>query len=239
MLLPQDVRRDTWQLELMRAFARETDKRKELEEQLARVQQEANQLREEIHRISSCQWPREFALFPPDMLPLSREIVRELEVRQGGPISADSPRWDFDNVVAKWKRVVMHDKGMGRVGIPRDTERPTSIDSGNAGSSMANTHTQAGENYTIRPSNSRSNSYYEPPEKRRRQINETAKSDGRDSESDSPSAADVSGNRDSATNTWSPGSVQGLLRQSQSMPMVSSTLDPAATYTTGSGMRPM
>lgn len=238
MLLPQDVRRDTWQLELMRAFARETEKRKELEEQLARVQQEANQLREEIHKINSCQWPREFALFPPDMLPLSRDVVRELEVREGGPISADSARWDYDNVVAKWKRVVMHDKGMGRVGIPRDTDRPVSIDSTNASSNITNTNTQPGEGHSSRPNDSRSNSYYEPPEKRQRQMNGASRYDGREAESDSPSAADAGGNRDGGSNTWSPGSVQGFLRPSQSMPMVSSTFDPATTYT-GSGMRPM
>ncbi|KAJ5143247.1 uncharacterized protein N7515_002034 [Penicillium bovifimosum] len=49
---------------------REAEKRKSTEEQLARVQQEANQLRAQVERLGSCQWPREFALFPPDTLPL-------------------------------------------------------------------------------------------------------------------------------------------------------------------------
>lgn len=114
--LPHETRRDAWQLEIARAFACEVEKRKSLDEQLARVQQEANQLRAQVERLGSCQWPREFALFPPDTLPLPRDVARELETQES-PISAESSRWDYDNVVAKWKRVVMHDKGMGRVGV--------------------------------------------------------------------------------------------------------------------------
>ncbi|KAJ5773235.1 hypothetical protein N7457_008131 [Penicillium paradoxum] len=114
--LPHETRRDAWQLEITRAFARELEKRKSSDEQLARVQQEANQLRAQVERLGSCQWPREFALFPPDTLPLPREVARELDA-QDSQISADSARWDYDNVVAKWRRVVMHDKGMGRIGV--------------------------------------------------------------------------------------------------------------------------
>ncbi|KAI2935622.1 hypothetical protein CBS147321_8903 [Aspergillus niger] len=114
--LPTDARRDAWQLEITRAFAREMEKRKSLDDQLARVQQEANQLRAQVERLGSCQWPREFAIFPPDTLPLPRDVARELDAKES-QISPTASRWDYDNVVAKWKRVVMHDRGMGRVGI--------------------------------------------------------------------------------------------------------------------------
>lgn len=124
--LPHETRREAWQLEITRAFARELEKRKSVDEQLARVQQEANQLRAQVERLGSCQWPREFALFPPDTLPLSREVARELDATEG-PISADSARWDYDNVVAKWKRVVMHDKSMGRIGVGSTTNASPGI----------------------------------------------------------------------------------------------------------------
>ncbi|KAL4765826.1 uncharacterized protein BDW70DRAFT_126759 [Aspergillus foveolatus] len=114
--LPYDSRRDAWQLEIMRAFARESEKRKSLDEQLARVQQEANQLRSQVEKLGTCQWPREFALFPPETLPLPRDVARELDAKES-QISPGSARWDYENVVAKWKRVVMHDRTMGRVGI--------------------------------------------------------------------------------------------------------------------------
>ncbi|KAI9370477.1 hypothetical protein BJX61DRAFT_535623 [Aspergillus egyptiacus] len=113
--LSPEARRDAWQLEIMRAFARETEKRKSLDEQLARVQQEANQLRAQVEKLGSCQWPREFALFPPETLPLPRDVARELDAKES-QISPGSARWDYDNMIAKWKRVVMHDRSMGRVG---------------------------------------------------------------------------------------------------------------------------
>ncbi|KAE8150954.1 amidase signature domain-containing protein [Aspergillus avenaceus] len=114
--LSYEIKCDSWQLEITRAFAREMEKRKSLDDQLARVQQEANQLRTQVERLGSCQWPREFALFPPDTLPLPRDVARELDSKES-KISPDSSRWDYDSVVAKWKRVVMHDKSMGRVGV--------------------------------------------------------------------------------------------------------------------------
>ncbi|PWY78261.1 hypothetical protein BO70DRAFT_430177 [Aspergillus heteromorphus CBS 117.55] len=130
--LPTDAKKDTWQLEITRAFAREMEKRKSLDDQLARVQQEANQLRSQVERLGSCQWPREFAIFPPDTLPLPRDVARELDAQESQTGSLSS-RWDYDNVVAKWKRVVMHDKGMGRIGIgyatPDDYRGTTGTDS--------------------------------------------------------------------------------------------------------------
>lgn len=114
--LPPSTRQEAWQLEIARAFAREMEKRKSLDEQLARVQQEANQLRSQVERLGSCQWPREFALFPPDTLPLPRDVARELDAKESH-INPNSARWDYESVVAKWKRVVMHDKSMGRVGV--------------------------------------------------------------------------------------------------------------------------
>ncbi|KAL1960107.1 hypothetical protein VTO42DRAFT_279 [Malbranchea cinnamomea] len=117
MSYPPETRRDIWQLELMRAFAKESEKRKKVEEQLARTQQEANYLRGQVEKLASCQWPREFAIFPPDMLPLPPAVARELESKESKFNAAESPRWDYDKLVAKWKRVVMHDKSMGRPGV--------------------------------------------------------------------------------------------------------------------------
>jgi hypothetical protein len=127
MMLSIEVKKHTWQLELTRAFVRESEKRKDLEAQLNRVQQEAEKLRAQNERLSSCQWPREFALFPPDTLPLPRDAARELDTMDKSYTSPDSSRWDYDQLVAKWKRVVMHDKSMGRVGVPsyRGLDEPT------------------------------------------------------------------------------------------------------------------
>ncbi|KKZ66929.1 hypothetical protein EMCG_07425 [[Emmonsia] crescens] len=113
--LPPGARADIWQREITRAFAREKERREEVEKHLARTQQEVNQLQAQIERLENCQWPREFAIFPPEMLPIPRTVSREL-AEDSKVSGVDSSRWDYDNVVAKWKRVVMHDKSMGRAG---------------------------------------------------------------------------------------------------------------------------
>ncbi|PGH19248.1 hypothetical protein AJ80_04113 [Polytolypa hystricis UAMH7299] len=114
--LAPNRRQENWQLEITRAFAREAEKRERVEDRLARTQQEVIQLRSQIEKLENCQWPREFALFPPEMLPLSTDVCRELITTESKVNSLDSPRWDYDNVVAKWKRVVMHDKSIGSSG---------------------------------------------------------------------------------------------------------------------------
>ena len=132
MTLPFDVQRDQWQLEIIRAFAREKERRKSTDEQLLRAQGEANQLLGQVTRLSSCQWPREFALFPPDLLPLPRDVVRELEDK-GEVLSPHSARWDYDNLVAKWTRVVMHDRGMGRSNSNNNNNNDNNNNNNNSG----------------------------------------------------------------------------------------------------------
>ncbi|KAM5436463.1 hypothetical protein MferCBS31731_005741 [Microsporum ferrugineum] len=111
------AQRELWHLEIVRAFAREAEKRKKIEAQLHRTQQEANQLRAQVEKLASCQWPREFAIFPPNLLPISPDVARELDRHDSRIHSPESSKWDYDNLVAKWQRVVMHDRSMGRSGV--------------------------------------------------------------------------------------------------------------------------
>lgn len=148
MALPRAVQQETWQLEITRAFAREVEKRKKTDAQLVRVQQEANQLRAQVDRLGSCQWPREFAIFPPDTLPIPRDAAGEL----GTDSKTSSSRWDFDNVVAKWKRVVMHDKGMGRSGTNFSHNAAVVTDDKKKNNKRGNTNNN---NNTNRPGSSR------------------------------------------------------------------------------------
>ncbi|DAA76269.1 TPA_exp: Uncharacterized protein A8136_0941 [Trichophyton benhamiae CBS 112371] len=117
MELSPAAQRELWHLEIVRAFAREAEKRKKIEAQLHRTQQEANQLRAQVEKLASCQWPREFAIFPPNLLPISPDIARELDRHDSRIHSPESSKWDYDNLVAKWQRVVMHDRSMGRSGV--------------------------------------------------------------------------------------------------------------------------
>lgn len=116
MAYSPELQRDIWQLEVMRAFVKESEKRKQAESQLARTQQEVNRLKAQIEKLASCQWPREFAIFPPEMLPLPPTVARELASNSNKYGTTESPRWDYDQLVGKWKRVVKHDMTMGRPG---------------------------------------------------------------------------------------------------------------------------
>ncbi|EQL31170.1 hypothetical protein, variant [Blastomyces dermatitidis ATCC 26199] len=166
--LPQDARTDIWRMEITRAFAREKERREEVENQLARTQQEVNQLQAQIERLENCQWPREFAIFPPEMLPIPRMVSRAL-AEDSKLNRIDSSRWDYDNLVAKWKRVVMHDKSMGRAGSgvvpsifpdsnnsPRNNSSNTNSDYHRSGSNSATVH-YSQHHYNAKPSSPRRN----------------------------------------------------------------------------------
>ena len=130
----EEQRAKQWQLELVRAFVGEQEKRREAEERLERVQQEAIQLQAQVEMLSRCQWPREMALWPPERVPVGKGVVEELrkEIRKdnggggsesvGGALS-DAGRWDFDKLVGKWKKVVREDKGR-RTGVLATQQRP-------------------------------------------------------------------------------------------------------------------
>lgn len=229
MILPTDVKNDSWRLEIARAFSSELDKRKEAETQLARVQQEANQLRAQVERLGSCQWPREFALFPPDMLPLSRDAARELGARDSESVGPAASRWDYDQLLAKWKRVVFHDKSMGRIGLGTfgETDDPTSDSTyrsrgNNAQSPESNT---ASSGFAQAPPNSSGTpgqktatygSFDSHQAKRQRLMNGV----GQDSYGISDSKGYGAGlqNTNGNPTTWSPNSVQSLLSNNPAPP---------------------
>ena len=129
----EEQRTKQWQLELARAFVSEQEKRKEAEEHVERVQQEANQLQAQVDMLSRCQWPREMALWPPDRVPVGKEVVRELRLERKkndvesdtsvGGSAGEAGRWDFDRLVGKWKKVVREDKSR-RMGMMAAHQRP-------------------------------------------------------------------------------------------------------------------
>lgn len=114
MRLSEEQRRNDWQLELMRALARQSSKREEAETQLARTQQENNSLKVQLHQLSRLQFPREFMLAPPSTSFISRETMKDIQrgIKVGTPNKDASAgeEWDFDQIVGKWKRIVQNDQ---------------------------------------------------------------------------------------------------------------------------------
>lgn len=125
--LSAEEQRVQWHLEIIRALAHEVNKRRNLEERLDRAYQESDRLRLQLERLTSLHFPREFAFFPPDMMPIPIAVARELgsdEKHQA--VDPDSPRWDFDALVSKWKRVVLHDRAYGAVPPMPQSSMPAS-----------------------------------------------------------------------------------------------------------------
>ena len=130
MSVSEEQRTKQWQLELARAFVNEQEKRKEAEERVERVQEEATQLQAQVEMLSRCQWPREMALWPPERVPVRSKVMKELRLElkknnasnasygdEGGSDSrGEGAMWNFERLVGKWKRVVKEDKAR-RTGV--------------------------------------------------------------------------------------------------------------------------
>jgi hypothetical protein len=103
--LPATQQHESYHLEILRAYARETEKRKSVDAQLVRVQQEADHLRAQVEKLSACQNPREFTLLPPETIPITRAASRELHGQ-----AAKFEDWDYDRLITKWQGVVKSDR---------------------------------------------------------------------------------------------------------------------------------
>ncbi|KAL9119925.1 MAG: hypothetical protein Q9187_003525, partial [Circinaria calcarea] len=88
--LPEPKQREVWQLESLRAFAREQEEHGETHIKLQRAEQEAANLRIQLDRLNKYQQPREYILFPPSSIPIQREAVDLVSE------TIPSDTWDYD-----------------------------------------------------------------------------------------------------------------------------------------------
>ena len=109
MTLPDSEKRDIWQVESLRAFAREEQAHGETQIKLQRIEEEAANLRIQLERLNQCQQPREYILYPPNQLPVSRETAKI--VVESNP----NDQLEFDTLVEKWKV---------RIQSNRNTQKP-------------------------------------------------------------------------------------------------------------------
>lgn len=119
-----------WMVELLKAFKSEQDKLKEANDKITRISQEAVQLQQQIDYLSRCQWPREMALWPPERNTFSSAVQKELQKNDSTTVSSSlavvdsygipnvshtlggigDDRWDFENIVNKWRRHIREDR---------------------------------------------------------------------------------------------------------------------------------
>ena len=119
--LPEAEKQEIWHIESMRAFAREQSEHGETHVKLAHVEQEAANLRLQLERLNECQQPREFLLFPPNQLKVSREAATIVAEN-----SADTSL-DFDKLVDKWKSRIQSGRNEQKSLPPSQTPTATSI----------------------------------------------------------------------------------------------------------------
>lgn len=179
-------RYEQWLAEILRAFSRERLERQDAAERLVRVQEEADQLQSQVDLLSKCQWPREYAFFPPCRAAVGSSLgtdgVRELNAfsqhaHLAGVDVGDSP-WDYDAIVSKWKRIIREESARTTGAIAAQQQPPMSshspIDSSNSNNihhrphphppqqhHPSHSHTHAHPHFHPRPGSSGSPS--EPP----------------------------------------------------------------------------
>ena len=95
----------SWNLEVSRAFIREKEKREQLRKDLDTAEQRIRQLESEFDRLSRCQLPREYILYPPKTHPISPAVMKEMktsELKSG----AYEVEFDTEALINKWKSTV-------------------------------------------------------------------------------------------------------------------------------------
>lgn len=95
----------SWSLEVSRAFIREKEKREQLRSDLDTAEQRIRQLEAEYDRLSRCQLPREYMLHPPQTVPVSSAVMREMkfsELKSG----AYEVGLDAEQLIGKWTKTV-------------------------------------------------------------------------------------------------------------------------------------
>lgn len=95
--LSEAQQRQAWHLEGLRAFAQEQQDHGDTHVKLVRLEQECANMRLQLQRLNECQQPREYLLYPPNQLPVSRETASLLVERAG------TEQLEFDALVNKWK----------------------------------------------------------------------------------------------------------------------------------------
>lgn len=108
--LPEKEKSATWQVEVLRAYARAGQIAQEKEAQLQKANQDLEHLREQYDQLCRHQLPRELILHTPSTLPVnSASLLEALSSRD-----TQDRVWDYDRLIDRWRGVVKATKGISR-----------------------------------------------------------------------------------------------------------------------------
>ena len=121
-LMAESDKAAAWNLEIARAFVREGDRKKELRAELDNAQQHIQHLEAEYDRLSRCQLPREYLLHPPNTMPISPALMKEM---RSSKLNSGAHEIDYnaDALINKWKAAV---KATDRASKPPSAQPPFS-----------------------------------------------------------------------------------------------------------------
>lgn len=123
--LPQDNKTNTWQVEILRAYARAEEKTRSKDEELVKAKQELVQLRQQHDQLARGLLPAEFALYPPSLLSLDVPTLNELSSSN----DIHKRVWDYDRLVDKWRGAVRASKS-GRIITASNTTAASGLRNG-------------------------------------------------------------------------------------------------------------
>ena len=103
--LPESQKKDLWHVEVMQAFIREGKAHAKTHVDLDSAEIEVANLRIQLDRLNECQQPREYLLFPPNQLPISRETA--------SLVASDSQNMplEYEKLLEKWKVRIQTNRG--------------------------------------------------------------------------------------------------------------------------------
>ncbi|KAH0545265.1 hypothetical protein FGG08_000719 [Glutinoglossum americanum] len=137
--LQEQKKNEYWRLEVLRGLSHSEEKRKKAQSQLEQAEQEIEQLKAQVDRLTKLQRPDELVLNPTTSLSIAAATARELN----NDPNANLCNWDYDRLVSKWKAVIQENRraGFGMAGqrylpgTPQSAGFPTA---GGAGGMMVN-----------------------------------------------------------------------------------------------------
>ncbi|KAK1059588.1 hypothetical protein LTR74_012524 [Friedmanniomyces endolithicus] len=100
--LGEEERAAAWNLEVCRAFARAQEQQDRLQRENEAAGTRVRHLEAEYERLSRCQLPREYLLHPPNTLPTSSAIVKELSNTHSTTTAAEAD-YDVDDLLNRWR----------------------------------------------------------------------------------------------------------------------------------------
>ncbi|TKA60338.1 hypothetical protein B0A55_11762 [Friedmanniomyces simplex] len=103
--LSESERAAVWNLEVCRAFARAQEQKERVQREHEEAKTRIRHLEAEYERLSQCQLPREYLMHPPNTLPASPAIIKELSSVQYTTAAADA-NYDADDLLNKWRTTV-------------------------------------------------------------------------------------------------------------------------------------